>query len=49
MKKLNIAKVLPLIEMAIAEDLGRGDMTSELFIKDNTIAKANIIIESQLS
>ncbi|GAF97306.1 unnamed protein product, partial [marine sediment metagenome] len=30
MKKLNIAKVRPLIRMAIEEDLGRGDMTSEL-------------------
>ena len=33
MKKLNLAKVRPLIQMAIEEDLGRGDMTSELLFK----------------
>jgi nicotinate-nucleotide pyrophosphorylase len=28
MKKLNIAKVQQIIQMAIEEDLGQGDMTS---------------------
>ncbi len=48
MKPLNIAKVLPLIEMAIAEDLGQGDMTSELLFKADTMAKANIISREEI-
>ncbi len=48
MKKLNIAKALPIIKMAIEEDLGQGDMTSELFFKDDTIAKANIISREEI-
>jgi len=48
MKKLNIAKVRPLIRMAIEEDLGRGDMTSELLFKDNTMAKSNIISREEI-
>lgn len=48
MKPLNIAKALPLIEMAIAEDLGQGDMTSELLFKDDTMAKANIISREEI-
>jgi nicotinate-nucleotide pyrophosphorylase len=48
MKPLNIAKVLPLIEMAISEDLGQGDMTSELLFKDDTMAKANIISREEI-
>ena len=43
MRKLNIAKVRPLIQMAIDEDLGRGDVTSELLFKENIVDKANII------
>ncbi|GAI46480.1 unnamed protein product, partial [marine sediment metagenome] len=41
MKKLNIVKAKPLIKMAIEEDLGQGDTTSELLFKDDTIAKSN--------
>jgi len=48
MKKLNIAKALPIIKMAIEEDLGQGDMTSELFFKDDTTAKANIISREEI-
>ncbi|MHC4123988.1 MAG: hypothetical protein ACYSSI_10475, partial [Planctomycetota bacterium] len=48
MKKLNIKKVLPLIQMAIEEDLGRGDMTSELFIPENSLAAANIISREEI-
>jgi len=48
MKKLNIAKALPIIKMAIEEDLGQGDMTSELFFKDDAIAKANIISREEI-
>ncbi len=48
MEKLNIAKVRPLIRMAIEEDLGRGDMTSELLFKDDTMAKSNIISREEI-
>ncbi|MHC4632994.1 MAG: carboxylating nicotinate-nucleotide diphosphorylase [Planctomycetota bacterium] len=48
MKKLNIAKVRPLIRMAIEEDLGRGDVTSALLFEDDTIAKANIVSREEI-
>ena len=48
MKKLNIAKVRQIIQMAIEEDLGQGDMTSELLFKDDTIAKSNIISREEI-
>ncbi len=48
MKKLNLKKAQPLIRIAIEEDLGRGDMTSGLFFKDNAIAKANIISREEI-
>jgi len=48
MKKLNLAKVRPLIRMAIEEDLGRGDVTSELLFKDDTVAKATIISREEI-
>ena len=48
MKELNIAKAKPLIKMAIEEDLGAGDMTSELLFKDDTIAKSNIISREEI-
>jgi len=48
MKKLNLAKVQPLIQMAIEEDLGRGDVTSELLFKDDTVAKATIISREEI-
>ena len=48
MKKLNIEKARPLIQMAIKEDLGQGDMTSELLFKDDTIAKSNIISREEI-
>jgi len=48
MKKLNITKALPLIKMAIEEDLGQGDMTSELLFKEDTIDKANIISREEI-
>jgi len=35
MKKLNLAKVRPLIQMAIEEDLGRGDVTRKAMTKDS--------------
>jgi len=48
MKQLNIRKALPLIKMAIAEDLGAGDMTSELFFTENTISRANIVSREEI-
>jgi nicotinate-nucleotide pyrophosphorylase (carboxylating) len=49
MKKINIEKVKPLIRMAIEEDLGQGDLTSELFIKDETIAKGFIVSREEIT
>jgi nicotinate-nucleotide pyrophosphorylase (carboxylating) len=48
MKKLNIKKAMPLIRMAIEEDLGRGDITSELLFKADTIAKASIVSREEI-
>jgi len=48
MKKINIAKVRPLIRMAIAEDLGQGDVTSELLFKEGAAAKANVISREEI-
>ncbi len=48
MKKLDIEKVRPLIQMAIAEDLGQGDMTSELLFKEDAVDKANIISREEI-
>ncbi|MHC4312436.1 MAG: hypothetical protein ACYSW3_08240, partial [Planctomycetota bacterium] len=48
MKKLNIAKVQQIIQMAIEEDLGQGDMTSELLFKDDTTAKSNIVSREEI-
>lgn len=48
MKKLNISAIRPLIKMAIEEDLGQGDMTSELFFKINAVAKAHIVSREEI-
>lgn len=48
MRELNIAEVRPIIEMAIEEDLGQGDMTTELLFKDDTVAKANIVSREEI-
>ncbi|MBN2592490.1 MAG: hypothetical protein JXA81_03205, partial [Sedimentisphaerales bacterium] len=48
MKKLDLAKVHPLIQMAIEEDLGQGDKTSEVLFKDDTTAKATIISREEI-
>lgn len=49
MKKLNPKKVLPLIKLAIAEDLGTGDLTSELFYKDaQKTTKAHFISREEI-
>jgi nicotinate-nucleotide pyrophosphorylase (carboxylating) len=48
MKKLNIAKAMPLIRIAIEEDLGQGDMTTQLLFKKDTIARANIVSREEI-
>jgi nicotinate-nucleotide pyrophosphorylase (carboxylating) len=48
MIKLDMAKVRPLIKMAIEEDLGKCDLTSRLLFADNTIDKANLISREEI-
>ena len=48
MMKLNIAKARPLIRMAIEEDLGRGDTTSELLFESDAVAKATIVSREEI-
>ncbi len=48
MRKLNIKKVRPLITMAVEEDLGRGDVTSELLFKDDTVVRAHIVSREEI-
>jgi nicotinate-nucleotide pyrophosphorylase (carboxylating) len=48
MRKLDIAKVLPIIRIAIEEDLGQGDLTSEILFKENIFAKANIVSREEI-
>ena len=48
MKKLSIEKVRPLIRMAVEEDIGKGDTTSELFFRDDVVSKANIVSREEI-
>ncbi|MHC4744015.1 MAG: carboxylating nicotinate-nucleotide diphosphorylase [Planctomycetota bacterium] len=48
MKKLSIEKAKPLIKMAIAEDLGQRDITSELFFDESAVAKTKIISREEI-
>lgn len=48
MKELKISKVRPLIRMAIEEDLGRGDATTELFFEKDAVAKAHIVSREEI-
>jgi len=48
MKRLSVASVRPLLKMAVEEDLGKGDTTSELFFQDDAIAKANIVSREEI-
>jgi len=48
MKKLNIEDVQPLIRMAMEEDLGRGDMTTDLLFKDDAQARATIVSREEI-
>ncbi len=48
MKKLDIDKIKPLINMAIEEDLGCGDVTSELLFKDDVQAEAHFVSREEI-
>ncbi len=48
MKKLEISKALPIIKMAIEEDMGRGDITSELLFDSNQTATAHIVSREEI-
>ena len=48
MKELKLDKVRPLIELAIEEDRGQGDMTSELLFGDGVIDKADIVSREEI-
>jgi len=48
MKKLDINKVPPLIRMAMEEDLGGGDVTTNLLFKDGTLAEARIVSREEI-
>jgi nicotinate-nucleotide pyrophosphorylase (carboxylating) len=48
MKKLDIEQVKPLIRMAMEEDLGRGDITTDLLFQDGTSAKARIVTREEI-
>jgi nicotinate-nucleotide pyrophosphorylase (carboxylating) len=48
MKRLNNKEVRQLIKMALEEDLGNGDITSELLFKDDVIAENNIISREEI-
>ena len=48
MKQLKMEQVQPLIQMAIEEDLGRGDMTTELLFQDDKPATATIVSREEI-
>lgn len=48
MKKFDLNKVRILIEMAVEEDFGGGDPTSEITIADDIVARANIVTREEI-
>jgi len=48
MKKLDIKQVRPLIRMAMEEDLGSGDVTTNLLFRDGTMAEARIVSREEI-
>jgi nicotinate-nucleotide pyrophosphorylase (carboxylating) len=48
MKKLNISKVQTLIDLAVEEDFGKGDPTSELTISENAHTKTYIVTREEI-
>jgi len=47
-KKLDLAKVGPLIKIAVAEDFGAGDPTSEITVGGDEIAKGSLISREEI-
>jgi nicotinate-nucleotide pyrophosphorylase (carboxylating) len=48
MKKLDLDRVQTLIDMAVEEDFGGGDPTSEITIADDVVAKAHIVTREEI-
>jgi nicotinate-nucleotide pyrophosphorylase (carboxylating) len=48
MKKLNLRQVRPLIRMAMEEDLGHGDVTTDLLFQGGAQAKATIVSREEI-
>ena len=48
MNKLELEKVVPLLKLAIEEDMGQGDMTSDLFFGNNVVGKADIVSREEI-
>ena len=48
MKKFDLNRVQTLIEMAVEEDFGGGDPTSEITIADDIVARANIVTREEI-
>ena len=48
MKKLDLAKIQPLINMAVKEDFGAGDPTSRITVADDITATARIITREEI-
>jgi nicotinate-nucleotide pyrophosphorylase (carboxylating) len=48
MKRLDMSRVRPLIQQAIEEDLGQGDITSELLFPKNGRARAHIVSREEI-
>lgn len=48
MKKLDIKQVQPLIRMAMEEDLGSGDITTDLLFRDGGTAEARIVSREEI-
>ena len=48
MKKFDLNRAQTLIEMAVEEDFGGGDPTSEITIADDIVAKANIVTREEI-
>ncbi len=48
MKKLDIKKVQTLIDLAIEEDFGKGDPTTDITIKDGAVAKTAIVTREEI-
>lgn len=48
MKELDTSQIEKLVHMAIEEDLGNGDMTTELLFPDDTVGQATIVTREEI-